>query len=101
MRRFLCGLWIVIALPWMPAAQAQTSVQVGNNGDVQVFTNGSNISVSNGQVFTNTGDNMVIQRSYSYQSYGYPYSRPYRRKYRKIVRNSAGIVDQSVLIDVR
>lgn len=101
MRRFLCGLWIVIALPWVPAAEAQTSVQVGSNGDVQVISNGSNISISDGQVLTTNGNNTVIQRSYSYQSYGYPYSRPFRRKHRTIVRSSSGILDQSVLIDVR
>jgi hypothetical protein len=101
MRRFFCGLLIVIGLPWIRAAEAQVSVQVGDNGDVQVFTNSNNVSILDGQVFTNSSNNTVIQRSYSYQSNGYPYRRPYYRKQRTIIRSGSGIVDQSVLIDVR
>lgn len=101
MKRFICGLWIVVGLPWMSPAEAQVSVQIGDQGDIQVFTNGNNVSISDGQVFTNNSNNTVIQRSYSYQSNGYPYRRPYYRKHRTVVRSGSGIVDQSVLIDVR
>jgi hypothetical protein len=101
MRRIFCGFWIVIALAWISPTEAQVSVQIGDQGDVQVFTNGNNVSILDGQVFTNNSNNTVIQRSYSYQSSGYPYRRPYYRKRRTIVRSGSGIVDQSVLIDVR
>jgi hypothetical protein len=102
MRRFFYGLLIVLTLPWISAAEAQVSVQIGEQGDLQVFTNGNNVSILDGQVLTNnSNNNTVIQRSYSYQSSGYPYRRPYFRKHRTIVRSGSGIVDQSVLIDVR
>ncbi|MBC7882655.1 MAG: hypothetical protein H7Y37_15265 [Anaerolineae bacterium] len=101
MRRSLFGFWVVISLLWASDAKAQVSVQVGNDGDVQVFTSDSNVSIVNGQVLTTNGGTTVIQRSYSYQGYGNPYNRPFRRKQRTIVRSRSGIVDQSVLIDVR